>query len=71
MSEVPVKVKWGKKSFDVTVNTAGTALEFKATLLSLTGLCLPSALACADFVLLCSCAPLGSACNGGSVTHAM
>ena len=43
MSEVPVKVKWGKKSFDVTVNTAGTALEFKATLLSLTGLCLPNA----------------------------
>lgn len=37
MSTVTAKLKWGKKQFDIEIDTSGTVEEFKAMILSLTG----------------------------------
>lgn len=37
MASVPVKLKWGKKAFDIEINTSGTVADLKAQLLALTG----------------------------------
>jgi hypothetical protein len=34
---IPVKVKWGKNSYDIALDPAGGVLQFKAEIYSLTG----------------------------------
>lgn len=36
-ASVPVKVKWGKNSYDVAIDPAGGVMQFKAEIYSLTG----------------------------------